>query len=77
MDMIGDQRPGKALGLRFVNDGGKPLNKIRAIGIGTKDLPAFDPRVIKWCNAPSASIRAFLGMMTYWQVEILNESRLP
>jgi hypothetical protein len=43
MDMIGDQRPGKALGLRFVNDGGKPFNKIRAIGIRTKDLPAFDP----------------------------------
>jgi hypothetical protein len=42
MDKVGDQRPGKALGLRFVNDGGKPLDKIRAIGISAKDLPAFD-----------------------------------
>ncbi len=43
VDMIGDQRPRKALGLRFDNDGGKPFNKIRAIGIRSKNLPALDP----------------------------------
>jgi hypothetical protein len=41
--MIWYQGPSKALGLRFISDTGKPFNKIRAIGIRTKDLPAFNP----------------------------------
>jgi len=42
MDMIGYQCPGKALGVRFANDGGKTIYEIRTIGTGPKDLSALD-----------------------------------
>lgn len=42
MDMLRDERPGQALGLRFDNNRGKPIDEICSVSIRAKDLPALD-----------------------------------
>ena len=42
MDVIGNQRMGKAGDVRFGNDGGKPVDKICTVGIRPEHLPTFD-----------------------------------
>ena len=59
MDVIGDQRIGKAGGVRFGNDGGKPVNKICTVGVRPQNLPTFDSAEYDMVPSSGVSILAF------------------
>jgi len=65
MKVIGDQRPGEAVGASFFQQSRKPLNEIAPVSIGAKMLRRSIPRTMTCCSRPGISMRAWRGMRRF------------